>query len=166
MSTTPVPYPVAARELLNIIPDHDNACCALIAAFVEVGSPAEAVREFERYEQACARLKTPPSSRATALIEDVRAQLHSRHRLASAGSAEPRETSQHLSGMPTARETHSSSNAAPAEPTIVSAPTARTAARNLFNVALSVKTDRSRRPSGARASGGRAARPIGQAPAT
>ncbi len=115
----------AARELLNIIPSHDDACCALIAAFDEDRKPAEAVREFDRYKEACGRVGTPPSSRAAGLIEAIRAQLHLGPPPSGAGHPAPRGDSS-PPALPNAGQSAAQANsgaaAGAAEPTIAVLP--------------------------------------------
>jgi TolB-like protein/DNA-binding SARP family transcriptional activator len=68
----------AARELLNIVPTHDEAVCNLMAAFAEMDNLAEAVREFDRFEEECRRTASPPSNKTLAMIEAIRVGLRTK----------------------------------------------------------------------------------------
>lgn len=66
----------AARKLLNFIPTHETAIRCLMSALAAMGEGAQAVREFERFQQIVNTNLGMPPSRPTAA-------LHSAIRLAS-----------------------------------------------------------------------------------
>jgi len=69
----------AARKLLNVVSTHERAVRSMMRAFVEMGEPAEAIREFERFRlTADARFGMPPSAKTVALYEAIRVGSHAR----------------------------------------------------------------------------------------
>ena len=88
----------AARDLLLVVPTHEIAVRSLMAAFVDQGEPAEAVREFERHKLLCDSLDGLPIAPATRnLYEQIRVgekraadRLSSGLRIAHVGEQLPR----------------------------------------------------------------------------
>jgi len=63
----------AARKLLNFIPTHETAVRCLMTALATMGEGAQAVREFERFQQIVnTNLGMPPSQPTTALYSAIR----------------------------------------------------------------------------------------------
>jgi TolB-like protein/DNA-binding SARP family transcriptional activator len=63
----------AARNLLNVVPTHEFAVRSLMAAFVDMEEPAQAIREYERFRTLIkATHDMPPSAKTTALSEAIR----------------------------------------------------------------------------------------------
>lgn len=63
----------AARRLLNFLPTHESALRSLMAAFVEMGDAAQAIREYERFRLVIgSSLGMPPSEKTVSLYEAIR----------------------------------------------------------------------------------------------
>ncbi|MBV9829766.1 MAG: hypothetical protein JO001_29450 [Alphaproteobacteria bacterium] len=63
----------AARRVLNFIPTHETAVRRLMAAFLEMNDPAQAIREFERFRAVMqTNLGLPPSEKTVSLYENIR----------------------------------------------------------------------------------------------
>ncbi|HKS89860.1 MAG TPA: BTAD domain-containing putative transcriptional regulator [Stellaceae bacterium] len=74
----------AARKLLNFVPTHERAARSLMTAFTELGEPAQAIREYERFRQVVDNsLGMPPSEETVALYRAIR--LGTQARSVSAG---------------------------------------------------------------------------------
>jgi len=63
----------AARRLLNFLPTHEPAVRAAMKAFADLGDPAQAAREFERFRQVTAtNLGIQPSEKTMGLYSAIR----------------------------------------------------------------------------------------------
>jgi DNA-binding SARP family transcriptional activator len=62
----------AARRLVNFEPTHEGALRALMAAFHDMGEPAQAIREFERFQRAMRSADLPISAQTITLYESIR----------------------------------------------------------------------------------------------
>lgn len=72
-SVAPELRAAAARKVLNFIPTHETAIRYLMAAFIDMGDRAQAIREFERFRQLLdTNLGIPPSEQTMALYSAIR----------------------------------------------------------------------------------------------